>query len=468
MADFALPVSTRDKIISLIEDQRLFFQSSKTLSYEFRRSQLERLQLTIQKHEKDIFQAINLDFKKSEFETYVTEIGVLYWEIKHSLKHLKKWMRPKRVSTPILHWPARSYVNNEPFGNVLVIGPWNYPFQLVIAPLIGAIAAGNTVILKPSELAPHTSSLLAKMIKETFPPDYVALVEGGIEETTALLDQQFDYIFYTGSTRVGKIIMQKAAHYLTPVTLELGGKSPCLVYGSVDMQVVARRLAWGKFMNAGQTCVAPDYVLIEPGLKASFIQALKATISDFYGANPQQSPDYPRIINDSHFKRLSQLIENKQIILGGECAPEQKYIAPTVVSATDQSPIMQDEIFGPILPVIELDTFEQAIHFVRNRPKPLAAYLFSSNPAYQTSFEQRVSAGGMCINDTVVHLSVSDLPFGGVGESGMGAYHGKYSFDTFSHKKSILRRWFIFDIIMKYPPYSRYFKLVKKLMEFFA
>lgn len=450
-----------------LKKQKSFFEQGNTLSYNSRYKLLIKLQEAILANEGEINQALKKDLNKGDFESYTTEVGFVLSEIKHTLKSLKKWMKPQKVATPMVHWPAKSFINKRPFGNVLVIGPWNYPFQLVFAPLVGAIAAGNTAVLKPSELAPETSKIISKLVKANFPEEVVLVVEGGIDETTALLDKKFDYIFYTGSTQVGRIIAEKAAKHLTPTTLELGGKSPCLVFGPIDLDVAAKRIAWGKFMNAGQTCVAPDYVLVEPSLYQPLLDKLNSTIKAFYGDNPQSSPDYAKIINQRHFLRLKGYLNGEgkpKVLSGGKLDEQNLYVEPTLIEANPNAPVMRDEIFGPILPILKMDSFQEAIKFVQQRPRPLAAYLFSNSDTYKTSFLNQIISGGACINDTVIHLTNAELPFGGVGESGLGFYHGKHSFNTFSHHQSVMKRSFLFDIAIKYPPYIGKLKLVRWLL----
>ena len=418
----------------------------------------------IKDHESTIMQALQKDLGKPETEAYIGEIQFLYDEIKHAVKHLKQWMKPRKVGTPLV-LQARSEIRYEPLGTVLVISPWNYPFQLLIAPLAAAMSAGNTAIIKPSELAPALSKVVADIIPKYFADEYVGVVEGGIPETTELLDMPFDHIFYTGSTPVGKIVMAAAAKNLTPVTLELGGKSPCIVDQNSDLRVAARRIAWGKFYNAGQTCVAPDYILAHASIKDEFINQLKAQIKEFYGDNPQSSPDYARIINERHFDRLTGLLDQDKVAVGGDSDRSDKYIAPTVVdnvSADDK--VMEDEIFGPILPVLTWNNLQEAIDFVNERPKPLALYVFSRNKKLQESVIGSTSFGGGCVNEVITHLGNPDLPFGGVGASGMGAYHGRDSFEVFSHRKSLLKRGFWMDVKLRYPPYTIPLQTMKKLL----
>tara|TARA_R110000868_G_scaffold103516_2_gene285059 strand:- start:1062 stop:2468 length:1407 start_codon:yes stop_codon:yes gene_type:complete len=434
-------------------------QSSSTASnlissYQQRIDILKKLSRAITTHSEAIAAALLEDLGKSKLEAQIAEIGFVQGEIAHSLKHLKKWMKPKRVSSPLILLPARSFIVSNPLGKVLIISPWNYPFQLLFSPLVGALAAGNQVILKPSELAPATANVITRIVQETFDPRLVNVVNGGVEQTTKLLEQRFDHIFYTGNGHVGRIVMEKAAKHLTPVTLELGGKSPCVVAGLTNLEVAARRIAWGKWFNAGQTCVAPDYVLVEKGLKDKLLNELNKVVKEFYGDNAATSPDYGKIVNQRHFNRLINLFKKDDIIFGGESDESKCYLAPTVISADFDHPIMQQEIFGPILPIIETDSFDNALKVISRRDHPLAAYLFSDDAKMLERFSCEVQAGGICLNDCLMHLSNPDLPFGGVGESGMGSYHGHTSFKIFSHQKSVLKRFFIFDLKLRYPPYS--------------
>ena len=432
--------------------------------YEKRSDDLKKLSRVISTYAKAICDALYADLGKNELESQIAEIGFVQGEIRHTLKHLKKWMKPKRVRTPWVLMPAKSFIVSEPQGKVLIISPWNYPFQLLFSPLVGALAAGNTVVLKPSELAPATASIITKMIKENFDPRQISVVNGAVDETSKLLEQKFDHIFYTGNGHVGKIVMRQAANHLTPVTLELGGKSPCVVAGKPDMKVTAKRIAWGKWFNAGQTCVAPDYILVEKGLKDEFLRELTSAVSDFYTQNPIESNDYGKIINQRHFDRLTGLFKKEDVIFGGQSDREKSFLAPTIISADFNHPIMQDEIFGPILPVIEVDTFDSALQVIARRDHPLAAYLFSGDDQMLKDFSLKVESGGICLNDCLMHLSNPDLPFGGKGPSGMSAYHGEKSFEIFSHQKSVLKRIFAFDLSLRYPPYSGKLGPLKWLM----
>ncbi len=455
---------TTSRIHDVIEAQRQFFATGKTKDLEFRIEQLERLKQGVIDSKELIINALNQDLKKSEVEAYLIEVGVIR-EINYVLKHIKSWAKPKTVARPIDQFPSVARIYPDPLGVVLIISPWNYPFQLTISPLLGAIAAGNCVTLKPSEIAPHTSRLVADLIRKTFDPSYIAVIEGGVEASQELLSQKFDHIFFTGGTQVGRIVMEAAAKHLTPVTLELGGKSPCIVETDIDLPTACKRIVWGKFMNAGQTCIAPDYLLVNRRIKADFLVGLERTITEFYGQNPINNPDYGRIINDKQFARLQGLLQEGEIIVGGQTDAGDRYIAPTVIDGVSlTSPIMQEEIFGPILPVLNYDKLDEAIALINQKPKPLALYLFSNDKQKQQQVLRETSSGGVCINDTITHLGVSELPFGGVGESGMGSYHGKASFDTFSHRKSVLEKSFRFDLDFRYPPYKNKLNFIKRFI----
>lgn len=447
-----------------VQQQRTFFQSGETQLVTFRIQQLTTLKQVIQAAEAQILEALAADLRKPAFEAMGELLGVVA-EINYALKHLRQWVKPQRIATPPLVWPATAKIQAQPLGVVLIIGPWNYPLQLTLIPLVGAIAAGNCAILKPSELAPHTSEVISKLISQHFDSRYIQVIEGGIDTSQALLAEPFDHIFFTGSTAVGKQVMVAAAQHLTPVTLELGGKSPCIVDVDVPLELAARRIAWGKFINAGQTCIAPDYLLVHRQIKADFLVALQKAICDFYGENPASSPDYSRIISAKHFDRLVKLLETSQIVAGGETNASDRYIAPTIVDAVSWSdPIMQDEIFGPILPVLEYDQLAEAIAAINQRPKPLALYLFSNDRQHQNQVLQATSSGGVCINDTIMHVVTPVLPFGGIGASGMGRYHGKASFDTFSNYRSVMSRPFQLENPLRYAPYGNKLKWLKRLM----
>ncbi len=444
---------TTSSIPALIQQQRAFFGTGQTRPIEFRIEQLKRLKQAIIDRQDAILQAAKADLGRPAFEAYF-EIATLS-EINLALKHLKSWTKPRPVATSIDQFPASAWVQPEPLGVVLIIGPWNYPFQLMVSPLVGAIAAGNCAVLKPSEQAPNTSKVVTELIQATFDPKYVAIVEGDATVSQELLAEKFDHIFFTGGTAIGKVVMQAAAKHLTPVTLELGGKSPCIVDADVRLDHTAKRIAWGKFINAGQTCIAPDYLLVDHRIKSDLVAQLKQAIRGFYGADPATSPDYGRIINQRHFSRLTSFLSNGKVILGGQFDADNRYIAPTLLDEVSwDDPIMQEEIFGPILPILTYDDLATAISQVNARPKPLALYFFSQDQQKQQQVLQSTSSGGVCINDTVMQVGVADLPFGGVGDSGIGNYHGKASFDTFSHQKSVLKRSLWLDLAWRYAPYT--------------
>ncbi|MBW4559466.1 MAG: aldehyde dehydrogenase family protein [Trichormus sp. ATA11-4-KO1] len=451
-------------IAEIIHKQREFFQTGKTKDVVFRIEQLKILKQAILENEQAIIQALQTDLQKPEFETYISEISVTK-EIDYAIKHLNTWSKPKKaaVSWDFFSYSARIYP--EPLGVVLIIGPWNYPFSLITSPLVGAIAAGNCTITKPSELAPHTSNLLAQIIGKYFEPKYLAVVEGGVGISQKLLAEKFDHIFFTGGTAVGKIIMEAAAKHLTPVTLELGGKSPCIVDTDINLEHTVRRITWGKFINAGQTCIAPDYLLIDRKIKKNFLDGMKKCLTEFYGDHPANSPDYARIISQKHFDRLAKLIKDGEIIIGGETNPAERYIAPTVIDHVSLAdPVMQEEIFGPILPIVEYSDITEAIALINSRPKPLALYLFTRNKNLQKRVLQETSSGGVCLNDTLMHIGVPSLPFGGIGDSGIGSYHGKASFDTFSHYKSVLKNSFWLDLNWRYAPYKDKLAALKRMI----
>lgn len=456
----AVALATRN----LIDSQREFFSSGKTKDIDFRLKQLKTLKQAIVENQTIIVEALKADLNKPDFESYATEISVTK-EIDYALKHLKSWTKPQKVAVPLEQIPGSAQIVAEPLGIVLIIGAWNYPFGLNISPLIGAIAAGNCAVIKPSEFASHTSSCVANLIAKYFDPAYITVVEGDIEASQKLLQQKFDRILFTGSTAVGKIVMAAAAKHLTPVTLELGGKSPCIVDNDVDIEVTARRIVWGKFINAGQTCIAPDYLLVERKIKRDLLANIKNYIQEFYGDNPANSQDYARIINQKQFFRLTKLLQAGEIVIGGETDVAERYIAPTVIENVSlEDAIMQEEIFGPILPVIAYDSLQEAIAIVNQKPKPLALYIFSRDRQFQQQICQATSSGGVCINDTIMQFGVSTLPFGGVGDSGMGSYHGKASFDTFSHYKSILNKSLRLDFNWRYAPYEGKLLLVKRIL----
>ncbi|API90476.1 aldehyde dehydrogenase [Virgibacillus pantothenticus] len=453
-------------IAQLVANQRTFFLNGNTMDYTVRKQQLQKLKSMLKENEASIYQALKTDLNKSKHETLTTELGFLFMEIDHTLKQLQNWMEPIKVSAPITHKGTKNYIIKEPLGVCLVISPWNYPLQLALAPAIGALAAGNCVVIKPSEEAKATSALLKKLTETYFDPSYLTVVEGEKETAQELLQQRFDYIFFTGSTAVGRIIMREASKHLTPVTLELGGKSPVIVDKDANINLAAKRIVWGKFTNAGQTCVAPDYLYVHEKVKFKLLKAMKKYIRSFYGRNPLSNKDYIRIINEKHFNRLSNYLVNGSIVHGGLTDPLTLKIEPTILDKiTWEDPVMQEEIFGPILPVLTFDEIEEAVSVIRKQEKPLALYYFGENGNTQQQVMQYLSFGGGSINDTVFHLANPHLPFGGVGESGMGAYHGKYSFNTFSHKKSIMKQSTKFDVPFRYPGSKLSETILKKIMK---
>jgi len=437
---------------SLITKQKSFFRTETTKDVAYRLEALQKLRIAIKNNEKKLMDALKADLNKSEFDSYSTEIGIVLEELRFTIKHLRSWVKPKRVKTPITHIGSSSFIFSEPYGVTLIIAPWNYPFQLAIAPLIGAIAAGNCAVIKPSELTSKTSEVLGKLISDLFPEDYISVVQGGVETSQALLNEKFDYIFFTGSVPVGKVIMEAAAKNLTPITLELGGKSPCIVHEDANIKLAAKRIAWGKFTNAGQTCIAPDYLYLHKKIKDQFLQQFKEATIELYGEKPLNNVHFTRIVSDKHFKRLCSFLDNGELFMGGESNQENLMIEPTVLTnITWDDQIMQDEIFGPILPVLEYDLLSEVLEGIHRHPKPLALYFFTENNNVQQEVVNSVSFGGGCINDTVYHFVSPYLPFGGVGNSGIGAYHGKGNFDTFSHQKSVLKQTTLFDIPFRYP-----------------
>jgi aldehyde dehydrogenase (NAD+) len=453
-------------IKSIIAQQRVYFNSGATKSVKFRKEQLTLLKNLVSTHEADFIEALKKDLRKHEFEAYATEIGFVLIELKKAISNIEKWVKPRPVPTPLFHFNGNSYVQPEPYGVTLIVSPWNYPFQLLFAPLVGAMAAGNTAVLKPSEFAPATSAVIAKVVSENFAPEYIACVEGGIPESKALLEEKFDYIFFTGGTNVGRIVYQAAAKHLTPVTLELGGKSPCIVDRDTNISLTAKRIVWGKFVNAGQTCIAPDYVLVDKSVKDQLVAKIIEYVKKSYGDDAQRSEHYPRIINQQHLKRVAAYIEDGDILFGGKVDESDNYIEPTLLeNVSEDAKVMTDEIFGPILPIIEYDNLNEAIAFINKRPKPLALYIFSKDDKKVQKVLSETSAGGVTVNDTLLHIANPHLPFGGVGESGIGAYHGQLSFDVFSHMKSVLRRTFLVDDPVRYAPYKLKISWLRRLMD---
>lgn len=454
--------------MEFIQELRQTFTSGKTKSLNWRKEQLLNLKRLLQENENAVYQALEKDLGKCQFESYIAEYSFVLHDIDLFVKNLKKWSRTKTVATPLLAQPGTSKLKPEPYGVSLIMGAWNYPIQLVLSPMVASLAAGNCVVLKPSELAVETSKLLADLIPKYLDNSAVSVFEGGVVETTELLKQRFDHIMYTGSEMVGKIVMRAASEHLTPVCLELGGKSPCIVDDSTNLKVTADRIVWGKFMNAGQTCIAPDYILVTPQQREPLIAALKKSLEKQYGRDPKLSKDFGRIINERHFDRLANYLEGQQdnLVVGGQTEKEQKYIAPTILFAPElDSPVMQDEIFGPILPIIEVESIDRAIEFVNEREKPLALYLFSKNDDVVKKVTEQTSSGTQCVNDAVIFMVNHRLPFGGVGNSGMGSYHGKWGFDTFSHLKPIMHRSFAADAPIRYAPFSGWKQKAMKLLQ---
>lgn len=432
----------------------------------FRKETLIKLLNAVIIHENEIIQALYDDFKKPAFEAVLTETSYVILELKHTIKNLKKWSKPKRIFPSLLNFPSTDYIYKEPYGKVLIIAPWNYPFQLALFPMISAVAAGNQVVLKPSELTPKTSEIIAKIIKNVFNKNHVKVVEGGVEVSQQLLSERWDYIFFTGSVAVGKIVAKAAAENLTPITLELGGKNPCIIDETANLKLAAKRIVWGKFVNAGQTCIAPDYILIQKNMKNHFVNFLKEEITKAYGENPAESPDFARIINSKNWQRLVNMIESEKVVFGGQSNRKDCYIAPTLVEETSlESPIMQEEIFGPILPILTYKNETEINAVISKYEKPLALYVFTENPGFCKRIIQNHSFGGGCINDTMIHFANNRLPFGGVGHSGIGAYHGIFGFDTFSHKKSIVKKANWLDLSMRYAPYKDKLPTIKKILK---
>ena len=451
----------------LVGRQRAFFNSGATRPLAFRRAQLQKLNDALQVHEEALLRALHADLRKSPHEAYTTELGLVLGELRHALTHLPHWMKPQRRRMPWLTWPSHGFIQPEPRGVALIIGPWNYPLQLLLSPLVGAIAAGNCAVIKPSELAPHTAAAIADLLRATFPTEYLAVVPGERDTAEALLNEKFDALFFTGSTGVGRAVMTAAARHLTPVTLELGGKSPCLVCADAPLDLSVRRIAWGKFMNAGQTCVAPDFVLVDRRIRDGFLAGLQQALHEFYGAEPQKSPAFGRIVNRRHFDRLTGYLSDGRILHGGQHDANDLYIAPTILTdLAPDAPIMREEIFGPILPVVEFATLDDALALLRDRPTPLALYLFTPDRSTQDRVLAATRSGGVCLNDTVTHMVGSGLPFGGLGDSGLGAYHGQASFDCFTHRRSISRRSLVLDPRLLFPPPRVSLATLKRVFRF--
>ena len=454
------------EIQSLLEQQRTYYRSGATIPVRFRIQQLKKLYSVVKKYQSEINDALKSDLGKSHFEGFMCESGLVLTEISYMIKHTGRFSKKKRVRTPLAQFHSHSYTQPVPYGNVLIMSPWNYPFLLALDPLVNAIAAGNTAILKPSAYSPATSKMVERIIRETFSPEYVAVVTGGRAENTALLDQKFDLVFFTGSQAVGKEVLRRTAEHLTPAVLELGGKSPCIVDASANVKLAAKRIVFGKYLNCGQTCVAPDYILCENSVKEEFVQAVVSEIRKQYGDEPLKNPNYGKIINQKHFERLCGLMDPSKVVTGGNANPSTCQIAPTVMdNVTYGDAVMGEEIFGPIMPILTFEDFDAVMDDLKRKDKPLALYLFTSNKKHVRRVTTELSYGGGCINDVVIHLATSEMGFGGVGESGMGSYHGKKGFDAFSHHKSIVDKKNWIDLPMRYQPYTS--KLYAKLLRMF-
>ncbi len=457
---------TAQEIKALLERQRAFYRSGATIPVAFRKEQLKKLYGAVQARRDEINEVLRADLGKSHYESFMCESGLVLTEISHMIRHVGRYARPKRVATPLAQFPSHSFRQSVPYGNTLIMSPWNYPFLLTLDPLANAIAAGNTVILKPSAYSPATSAVVEKLITECFPPEYVAVVTGGRAENAALLEQKFDFVFFTGSQSVGKEVLRHTAQHLTPAVLELGGKSPCIVDASADIKLAARRIVFGKFLNCGQTCVAPDHILCHASVKDAFLRAVTAEVKRQLGEAPLEDPDYGRIINRKHFDRLMGLIDPQKVVLGGESDPDTCRIAPTVMDGvTYGDAVMGEEIFGPIMPILTFEDFDVLLDELKTRERPLALYLFTSDRRQIRRVTRELSYGGGCINDVIIHLATNNMGFGGVGESGMGSYHGKDGFDAFSHTKSVVDKKTWLDLPMRYRPYGS--RLYEKLLRLF-
>ena len=465
MTEAATPISSAPDYAPMLADLEATFESEKTMSLQWRTTQLEALERMMTECEQEFLDALAADLGKHPLEAWSTEISYIASDAKYCRKNLKKWARRRRVSTPMVGQPGKSWLQPEPLGVVLIIGAWNYPLQLTLAGAAAAISAGNCVVLKPSELAPATSEVTARLVPKYLDSECIKVVEGAVAETTALLELPWDHILYTGGGNVGRIVMAAAAKHLTPVTLELGGKSPCVVMPDADMQTTARRIVWGKFTNAGQTCIAPDYVLTDAETEKKLLPLLKQAIAEMFGDDPEQSDSYGRIVNERHFQRVAALIESGDVAIGGKTNADDRYISPTVLTnVATTSSVMQEEIFGPVLPIVRVNNLDAAIHYIRSGDKPLASYIFTKDKASETRFLEVVSSGSACVNDCMMFMTVHELPFGGVGPSGMGHYSGEHGFKTFSHFKSVMRRGWWPDLDIRYAPYTdKKFSLLRKL-----
>lgn len=454
-------------ISDVVKNQIDFFAQGKTFDVSYRIATLKKLKQAIIKHQREIYDALKADLGKSETESYMCEVGLVLSELSYQIKHIKKWSKPKRKKMSLPNFHSKSFIVQEPMGVTLVMSPWNYPILLTLDPVIGAVGAGNCCVVKPSAYSPKTSSVIKKIISDVFEPGHVTVIEGGREQNTQLLNQRFDYIFFTGSVNVGKLVMEKASSNLTPVTLELGGKSPCIIDRDTNLKLAAKRIVFGKYLNCGQTCVAPDYIFVPRDKKSEFIKYVKEEIISQFGEKPLDNENYGKIINAKHYERLMGLIDNSKVVIGGKGDKDSCRIEPTVLdNVTAKDAVMQEEIFGPIMPILEYEKIDQVENFIKEREKPLALYLFTDNKQTEDRLLKYVSFGGGCINDVVVHLSTEQLAFGGVGYSGMGSYHGRKSFDTFSHEKSIMKKYNWIDLPMRYQPYTKdKLNLIKKFLK---
>ncbi|EDL64317.1 aldehyde dehydrogenase [Bacillus sp. SG-1] len=465
MSGITIREKSREEVEAAVVLQKNYYATGKTRPMATRKDNLKKLADVLRKNESKLLKALHDDLNKSEREAYTTEIGILLEEISFTLKHLDSWAKPKKVKTAVTHLGSKGYRIPEPYGVSLIIAPWNYPIQLAVSPLIGALAAGNTAIIKPSELTPHTSKVLSEMFENAFNKELVYVMEGGVQTNQFLLDQAFDYIFFTGSVPVGKIVMEAASKRLIPVTLELGGKSPCIVHEDADLSLAAKRIAFGKLANSGQTCIAPDYLFVHRHAEGKFIEEYKKAVQEFYGEEPLQSDQYGKIVNERHYDRLKKYLNDGEVILGGRYDDQSLQIQPTLIKPLNTDvPVMTEEIFGPIFPVLTYDRLQEVKAFITSRPKPLALYLFTEDEDVEKDITQNLSFGGGCINDTLMHVATPHLPFGGVGESGIGSYHGESSFSTFSHYKSVLKQTNLFDLPFKYPNSKKGLKIVRRLL----
>ncbi|QKS70561.1 aldehyde dehydrogenase [Paenalkalicoccus suaedae] len=456
----------QDLVKALIKKQKNYYYSGETRKISFRKKQLNLLKAAVQKREQEIKDALKKDLNKGEFEAYLTEIGFFFSELKDMQKNMDYWASPQKQKSPLTHLGSKSFVYKEPYGVTLIISPWNYPFQLTMAPLIGAIAAGNTAIIKPSELTPNTSMVIRDIIASTFPEEYIAVVEGNAEVSKALLNEKVDYIFFTGSKSIGREVMAQASKHLTPLTLELGGKNPTIIAEDANLKLAAKRIVWGKFMNAGQTCVAPDYILIHESRRRKFLKLLIQNIKKFVGEDSKWKRNYTKIVSDGHFDRLVKLIDQEKVVHGGSADQESRIIEPTIMmDVTLEDAVMEDEIFGPILPILSYQYEHEIIDIVRQHPNPLSLYLFTESSDTEDFILNNIGFGGGCVNDVMMHITTPYLPFGGIGESGHGAYHGKHTFDTFTHQKSILKQTTSFDLPIRYGNSANTIKTLKKMWE---